>query len=129
MKVDSSSNVEGFLSVKRSPSGSSSSAFSSALDQVGQTPAPSMDDSDESSNTNSQPSLSVKSKHQEILDKFSKYANMTPAEMIRARYLEAHGMSESNLSSLPPDVRADMEAQIKKEIERQLQEQSQQNKV
>lgn len=73
--------------------------------------------------------LSAKDKNssKSILDEFAKWAHMTPAERIRAQYLEAHGMSEADVSHLPPEVRQAIEDEIKKQIEEQTREQAASN--
>ena len=45
---------------------------------------------------------------------------MTPAEMMRAQYLEAHHMSEESLKQLPPDERAAIEKEIADYIKKML---------
>jgi hypothetical protein len=45
---------------------------------------------------------------------------MTPAERIRAQYLEAHGLTESSLSQLDPEIQKAIEDDIKQTIKQQL---------
>jgi hypothetical protein len=65
-----------------------------------------------------------KSANDKLLEDFAKWSKMTPAERIRAQYLEAHGMTESSLSQLPEDVRKAIEDDIKAQIKQQLQDKS-----
>ncbi|WP_245300526.1 MULTISPECIES: hypothetical protein [Rhizobium] len=57
---------------------------------------------------------------QDILDEFAKWANMTPAQKIRAQYLEAHGLTEDSFKSLPADQQKAINDQIADEIKQKL---------
>ena len=57
---------------------------------------------------------------QDILDEFAKWANMTPAQKIRAQYLEAHGLTEDSFKSLPADEQKAINDQIADEIKQKL---------
>jgi len=62
----------------------------------------------------------AKARHDELTSELSKYANMTPAEMMRAQYLEAHHMTEEDLQQMPADQRAAIEKDIADSIKRSL---------
>ena len=47
---------------------------------------------------------------------FLRWANMTPAERIRAQYLEREGLSEDSLASLPEEERERIEMEIQQRI-------------
>jgi hypothetical protein len=55
-----------------------------------------------------------------LVDEFSKWGNMTPAEYIRARYLEQHDMTEADLAAMPADQRAAIEKEIAEQIKREM---------
>jgi hypothetical protein len=57
---------------------------------------------------------------QDILDEFAKWANMTPAQKIRAQYLEAHGLTEDSFKSLSSDDQKAINDQIADEIKQKL---------
>lgn len=48
---------------------------------------------------------------------FLRWANMTPAERIRAQYLEQEGMSEDSLAALPEEERERIEMEIQQRIQ------------
>ncbi len=56
----------------------------------------------------------------DVLDEFSKWAGMTPAERMRAQYLEARGLTESDLQAMAPDKRAALEAEIRDAVKQEL---------
>lgn len=64
--------------------------------------------------------VSATSEADALIEEFSKWADMTPAERIRAQYLEDRGMTEASLESLPEDEREAIEAAIRDLLERQL---------
>lgn len=68
---------------------------------------------------------SSQSANDKLLADFAKWSKMSPAERIRAQYLEAHGLSESSLAQLDPDVQKAIEDDIKQTIKQQLEKQSQ----
>lgn len=53
-------------------------------------------------------------------DEFLKRAKMSFAEQIRAKILEAHGLTEAELKSMDPKERAPIEEEIRKAIERAM---------
>ncbi|MGO6996995.1 hypothetical protein [Rhizobium leguminosarum] len=55
-----------------------------------------------------------------LVDEFSKWGNMTPAEYIRARYLEQHDLTEADLAAMPADQRAAIEKEIAEQIKREM---------
>lgn len=55
-----------------------------------------------------------------IVEEFLKWAQMSPAEQIRARYLEEEGLSEDSLDALPPEERARIETEIENRIESEI---------
>jgi hypothetical protein len=62
----------------------------------------------------------AKAAHDSLVDQFSEWSNMDPAEFIRARYLEAHGLTEDDLKSMPADQREAIEKEIAEQIKREL---------
>ncbi|MGR9448590.1 hypothetical protein [Rhizobium leguminosarum] len=58
--------------------------------------------------------------HDALVDEFSKWGNMTPAEYIRARYLEQHDLTEADLAAMPADQRAAIEKEIAEQIKREM---------
>lgn len=94
------------------------------LGQTGQT-APSTSDADADESDSAAPSIngsdsSSDTSSQDILDEFTKWAHMTPAEKIRAQYLEKHNLTEDSLKQLPPDEQKAINDQIAAEIKKQL---------
>lgn len=55
-----------------------------------------------------------------VSDEFLKRAKMSLAEQIRAKILEAHGLSEEDLRSMDPKERAPIEEEIRKAVERAM---------
>jgi hypothetical protein len=114
---------------RQAPSVTSSgvpSSISSAfwLSQTGQT-APSTSDVDADQSDSAAPSIngsdsSSDSSSQDILDEFAKLANMTPAEKIRAQYLEQHNLTEDSFSKLPADQQKAINDEIANQIKQQL---------
>ena len=62
----------------------------------------------------------AKAAHDSLVDEFSKWGNMTPAEYIRARYLEQHDLTEADLAAMPADQRAAIEKEIAEQIKREM---------
>lgn len=89
--------------------GDSSTSSDSGANQSGGT-APSINGSKSSGDSSSQ----------DILDEFAKWANMTPAQKIRAHYLEEHHLTEESFSKLPADEQKAINDQIADEIKRTL---------
>ncbi|MDV4154238.1 hypothetical protein ACCT14_16095 [Rhizobium brockwellii] len=58
--------------------------------------------------------------HDSLVDEFSKWGNMTPAEYIRARYLEQHDLTEDDLAAMPAEQRAAIEKEIADQIKREM---------
>lgn len=52
--------------------------------------------------------------------KFSEFANMNVAELIRAKYLEENNLTEEDLANMTPEQRAAIEDEIKKAVEQAL---------
>jgi len=63
---------------------------------------------------------STEQSNQDILDEFAKWANMTPAEKIRAQYLDGHGLTEDSFKSLSADDQKAINDQIADEIKQKL---------
>jgi hypothetical protein len=57
---------------------------------------------------------------QDILDEFTKWANMSPAEKIRAQYLEENNLTEDSLKALPSAEQKAINDQIAAEIKQKL---------
>lgn len=62
----------------------------------------------------------AKAAHKRLVDEFSDWSNMDPAEFIRARYLESHGLTEDDLKAMPADEREAIEKEIAEQIKREL---------
>lgn len=54
------------------------------------------------------------------VDEFLKFARMSPAEQVRAMYLEEQGMTEDSLKALPPEERTRIENEIANRIEHEV---------
>lgn len=81
------------------------------------------DSTDDQSDANTSASSSASSgrqSDQDILDEFAKWANMTPAQKIRAQYLEAHGLTEDSFKALSADDQKAINDQIAAEIKQKL---------
>ncbi|MBB6483126.1 hypothetical protein [Rhizobium lusitanum] len=103
------------------------SSISSAfwLSQIGATSTSAADgsgaeDDGSSAIDGSSKTASSKKSNQDILDEFSKWANMTPAQKIRAQYLEAHGLTEESFSQLSAEDQKAITDQIAAEIKQKL---------
>ncbi|TIX89794.1 hypothetical protein [Rhizobium sp. P44RR-XXIV] len=94
------------------------------LSQIGATSSSasdgSTDEDDSSAASSSSSAASAKQSNQDILDEFAKWANMTPAEKIRAQYLDAHGLTEDSFKSLSADDQKAINDQIADEIKQKL---------
>lgn len=94
------------------------------LSQIGATSSSASDAStgeDDSAATSSSGSTSsTKTSNQDILDEFAKWANMTPAQKIRAQYLDAHGLTEDSFKALSADDQKAINDQIANEIKQKL---------
>ncbi len=64
--------------------------------------------------------VSAKSRHSSLVAELSKIASMSPAEMMRARYLAAHGLTEESLRGMSSDDRAAIEKDIADSLKREL---------
>lgn len=64
--------------------------------------------------------VAARAAHDALVDEFSKWGNMTPAEYIRARYLEQHDLTEADLAAMPADQRAAIEKEIADQIKREM---------
>ncbi|MBY3216250.1 hypothetical protein HFO21_18125 [Rhizobium laguerreae] len=71
-------------------------------------------------NPPSEEEVAARAVHNSLVDEFSKWGNMTPAEYIRARYLEQHDLSEADLAAMPADQRAAIEKEIADQIKREM---------
>jgi len=71
-------------------------------------------------NPPSEAEAAAKAAHSSLVDQFSEWSNMDPAEFIRARYLEAHGLTEDDLKAMPADQREAIEKEIAEQIKREL---------
>lgn len=60
------------------------------------------------------------SSSEDILEEFKKWASMTPAEKIRASFLQRHHLTEEQLAQMPPEERQKIEDEISREIKQQL---------
>ncbi|HAX91945.1 MAG TPA: hypothetical protein DCY07_07040 [Rhodospirillaceae bacterium] len=57
---------------------------------------------------------------QQSKTEFLKFAKMSPAERLRAAFLEEHGLTEESLAQLPKEERMKIEEEIKKLIKTKL---------
>jgi ABC-type lipoprotein release transport system permease subunit len=64
----------------------------------------------------------AKSTGDKAVDDFMAFANMTPAEKMRAVILGNMGLTEAQLRAMDPKERAKIEAKIKKLIEQQIEQ-------
>lgn len=101
------------------PSSISSGLWLSQFGDSSSSTSNSADDQSGSSASGSTTSSSDKS-DQDILDEFAKWANMTPAQKIRAQYLEAHGLTEDSFKALSADDQKAINDQIADEIKQKL---------
>ena len=101
------------------PSSISSGLWLSQFGDSSSSTSGSADDQSGASASSSTTSSSAQS-DQDILDEFAKWANMTPAQKIRAQYLEAHGLTEDSFKSLSADQQKAINDQIADEIKQKL---------
>ncbi|MFS2150712.1 hypothetical protein ACCD05_06270 [Rhizobium sp. Rhizsp42] len=128
MKISDSSSVFSTSTSKPKSQSSDESAFSAFMDSVGSS-ASTESVSDDIATSSGEDGLSASgddpdAHHQDLVDELHKWANMNPAEMIRAKYLSSHNLSEDALAQLPPDVRQQIEDEIKKQVEEQAKQQA-----
>lgn len=71
-------------------------------------------------NQPSEEEAAAKAAHNSLVDQFSEWSDMDPAEFIRARYLESHGLTEDDLKAMPADQREAIEKEIAEQIKREL---------
>ncbi|MBB3563346.1 hypothetical protein FHX06_004690 [Rhizobium sp. BK512] len=64
--------------------------------------------------------MEAKAAHRSLVDEFTDWSNMDPAEFIRARYLESRGLTEDDLKAMPADQREAIEKEIAEQIKREL---------
>ncbi len=62
----------------------------------------------------------VKAKEEDPVDAFMKFQKMSPAEKIRDSILKKMGLTEEQLASMPPELRAETEKQIADEIKKSV---------
>jgi hypothetical protein len=62
----------------------------------------------------------AKSRHNSLVAELSKFASMSPAEMMRSKYLAAHGLTEESLRGMSSDDRAAIEKDIADSIKQSL---------
>jgi hypothetical protein len=101
------------------PSSISSGLWLSQFGDSSSSTSSSTDDRSASSASGSSTSSSEQS-DQDILDEFAKWANMTPAQKIRAQYLEAHGLTEDSFKALSANDQKAINDQIADEIKQKL---------
>ena len=91
------------------------------LSQIGGTSSSGTGDGqDGSAAAGSSSTSSTKQSNQDILDEFAKWAKMTPAQKIRAQYLQAHGLTEESFNALSTDDQKAINDQIAAEIKQKL---------
>lgn len=107
-------------------SGGVPSSISSGLwlSQIGSTSSSATDGSTGGDSTgttsNSSSTSSSEQPSQDILDEFTKWANMSPAQKIRAQYLEENNLTEDSLKALPSAEQKAINDQIAAEIKQKL---------
>ena len=62
----------------------------------------------------------VKAKEENPIDAFLKFQKMSPGEKIRDSILKKMGLTEEQLASMPPELRAETEKQIADEIKKSV---------
>lgn len=62
----------------------------------------------------------TKKANDSLADSFGEWMKMTPAEHIRAQYLEEQGLTEDDLASMGPEKLKAIEDEISKRIQEQL---------
>ncbi|AYG65557.1 MULTISPECIES: hypothetical protein [unclassified Rhizobium] len=102
------------------PSSISSGFWLNQLSQAPSSASGTTDDQSSASASGSSSASSSKQSDQDILDEFAKWANMTPAEKIRAQYLDAHGLTEDSFKALSSDDQKAINDQIAAEIKQKL---------
>ncbi|NKL21770.1 hypothetical protein [Rhizobium leguminosarum] len=127
MKIGDTSSIFSTPTTKGKTQSRDDSAFSALLGSVGDSGSTETTPGDVASSKD-QGGLSISGKdadahQQELVDELHKWANMNPAEMIRAKYLSAHNLSEDALAQLPPDVRQQIEDEIRKQVGEQAKQQ------
>ncbi|MGA1801052.1 hypothetical protein [Rhizobium sp. HT1-10] len=75
---------------------------------------------DSTASTSGTSSSNTAASDDDILSEFAKWANMSPAEKIRAQYLEQQNMTEEQFSQLPADQQKAINDQIADMIKQQL---------
>ncbi|MGG6894491.1 MULTISPECIES: hypothetical protein [Rhizobium] len=92
------------------------------LSQIGGASASGTSDDQDGSTaaSGSSSTSSTKQSNQDILDEFAKWANMTPAQKIRAQYLQAHSLTEESFNALSTDDQKAINDQIAAEIKQKL---------
>lgn len=94
------------------------------LSQIGSTSPSTTDDATEEDGTSvasdSSSTSSSEETSQDILDEFAKWSNMSPADKIRAQYLEENNLTEDSLKALPSDEQKAINDQIAAEIKQKL---------
>lgn len=103
----------------KSPDHNDPPSFSASLEGLLKVESPSIKDEGEP-DPNAWITEKEKKAHEAVLDTFSRISTMKPEELIRAKYLEAHHLTEDEVSKLPPDQRAQIEQEIEDEIDRQM---------
>ncbi|MBB3288044.1 MULTISPECIES: hypothetical protein [unclassified Rhizobium] len=102
------------------PSSISSGFWLNQLSQASSSTTDAADDRSAASVSGSSSASSSRQSDQDILDEFAKWANMTPAQKIRAQYLEAHGLTEDSFKALSADEQKAINDQIASEIKQKL---------
>ncbi len=102
------------------PSSISSGLWLSQFGDSSSSTSESTEDQSGASASGSSSASASKQSNQDILDEFAKWANMTPAEKIRAQYLEAHGLTEDSFKALSADDQKAINDQIADEIKQKL---------
>lgn len=62
----------------------------------------------------------TKKANDNLADSFGEWMKMSPAEHIRAQYLEEHDLTESDLASMDPEKLKAIEDDISKRVQEQL---------
>ncbi|NKJ38441.1 hypothetical protein [Rhizobium sp. SG570] len=128
MKIDDTTSVFSTSTAKGKRQSGDGSDFSDLINSVGGSTSAETVPEDIAASQGDKSGLSISgddsdARHEDLVDELHKWANMNPAEMIRAKYLAAHNLSEDSLAQLSADARQQIEDEIRKQVEEQAKHQ------